>query len=386
MMMRRLLPGLVCLLLSGPLYPAADRRAEPLVGRIKAVRKEGAGNVEAAKAWRELVRLGPSVLFDVLAGIDNVDAVSANWLRAAVDAIAERELNAGRALPAKALEAFVKDTKNSGTARRVAYEWLVRSDKKAPARLLPGMLNDPGRELRRDAVELAVEKARSLKAPAQKMAAIAAFKGVLAAARDRDQVDAIIKELKVRGVEVDVQKQFNFIGKWLLVGPFDNTNMAGFNKAYAPEKGVDIQGELAGKQGKVRWIEHATSDPYGVVDLNKALGKNMGAVGYALAELESSAERPVELRAGSNNAIKIFLNGKQIVAHEERHHGTRMDLYVGVGTLKKGRNRILVKVCQDEQTVSWAQSWGFQLRVCDSLGGAVPIRPVDVRKQREPQR
>src|SRR5262249_43820163 len=66
--------------------------------------------------------------------------------------------------------------------------------------------------------------------------------------------------------------------------------------------------------------------------------------------------------------------------------GVRMDQYVGVGTLKKGRNRILVKVCQDEQTASFAQTWGFQLRVCDSLGGAVPIQIVGVRKQRELQR
>ena len=112
------------------------------------------------------------------------------------------------------------------------------------------------------------------------------------------------------------------------------------------------------------------------MDLNTALGKNMGALGYALAEVDSPSTRPVELRAGSDNAIKIFLNGKPIVSHDECHHGTRMDQYVGVGTLKKGRNTILVKVCQDEQTASFAQSWGFQLRVCDSLGGAVPVTNV----------
>ena len=94
----------------------------------------------------------------------------------------------------------------------------------------------------------------------------------------------------------------------------------------------------------------------------------------------------MELRAGTNNAIKIFLNGKLIVSRDEYHHGVRMDQYVGVGLLKKGRNRILIKVCQDEQTASFAQSWGFQLRVCDSLGGPVPMRVVDARKQWEPQR
>src|SRR5438105_2618118 len=126
-------PALIGLLLAGPIDAAGDRRVEPLVARIKAVRKEGAGNPDAARAWRELVQLGSAALFDVLAGIDDVDAVSANWLRSAVDAIAERERNAGRALPAKALEAFVTDTKNSGAARRLAYEWLAREDKTAPA-------------------------------------------------------------------------------------------------------------------------------------------------------------------------------------------------------------------------------------------------------------
>ncbi|MBI1913300.1 MAG: hypothetical protein HYS12_00865 [Planctomycetes bacterium] len=380
--------GLVwlCLLLPGSHCSAADGSVESLVGRIKAVRKEGAGNPDAAKAWRELVQLGPAALIDILAGIDDIDAVSANWLRSAVDAIAERELNAGRALPAKALEAFVTGRKHSGAARRLAYEWLARVDKTAPSRLLPGMLNDPGQELRRDAIDFALEKARARKAPGQKEAAVVAFKELLAAARDPDQVDAIAKELKERGVAVDLQTQFNFIGRWRLLGPFDNTKMAGFDRAYPPEQRIDVQADHAGKHGKIRWIEHATADPYGMVDLNNALGKNMGAVGYALAEVDSPSERRVELRAGSNNAIKIFLNGKQIVSRDEYHHGVRMDQYASVGTLKKGRNRILVKVCQDEQTASWAQSWGFQLRVCDSLGGAVPIQVVGVRKQREPQR
>src|SRR5713101_5976723 len=168
MAMKGFLPVLCCLLIPSSICSAAEGRADPLLARIKAVRKEGAGNPDAAKAWRELVQLGPAILFDILAGIDDADAVSANWLRSAVDAIAERERNAGRALPAKALETFVTNTKNSGAARRVAYEWLVRVDKTAPGRLLPGMLNDPGRELRRDAIDFALEKARALKIPGNK--------------------------------------------------------------------------------------------------------------------------------------------------------------------------------------------------------------------------
>jgi hypothetical protein len=39
--------------------------------------------------------------------------------------------------------------------------------------------------------------------------------------------------------------------------------------------------------------------------------------------------------------------------------------------MKAGKNRILLKVCQNEQTEDWAQTWRFQLRVCDAAGTAV---------------
>src|SRR5689334_20049644 len=60
-----------------------------LVARIRAVGGEGAGNAEAAAAWKELVRLGPGALPEVLAALDDAGPVAANWLRAAVDAVAE---------------------------------------------------------------------------------------------------------------------------------------------------------------------------------------------------------------------------------------------------------------------------------------------------------
>ena len=46
--------------------------------------------------------------------------------------------------------------------------------------------------------------------------------------------------------------------------------------------------------------------------------------------------------------------------------------HAGAGTLKAGRNEILIKVCQNEQKEDWAQMWSFQLRTCDSVGSAVP--------------
>jgi hypothetical protein len=49
----------------------------------------------------------------------------------------------------------------------------------------------------------------------------------------------------------------------------------------------------------------------------------------------------------------------------------RIDQYRAQAKLQPGTNRLLLKICQNEQTEDWAQRWSFQLRVCDSTGTAV---------------
>jgi hypothetical protein len=349
----------------------------PLLAAVKAVGKEGAGNPEAAGAWKALARLGPDALPAVLAALPDGDPTAANWLRPAVDAIAERAARDGRPLPAAELERFVKDARHGNAARRIAYELLCRADKTAPDRLLPGMLQDRSPELRRDAVAAATESARKLLDGGDKEAATAAYRKALSGACDKDQVDAIAQRLKALGRPVDLAAHFGFLRTWHLLAPFDNHGGVGFKEAYPPEKGVDLAAVYKGKGGKeARWAAHTTDSPYGAVDLNKALGKQKGTVAYAFAAIDSPTERPVQVRVGSINAVKIFLNGKELFAREEYHHGVEMDQYVAAGTLKAGRNEVLLKVCQNEQSEEWAQAWGFQARLCDAAGAAVPFKPA----------
>jgi hypothetical protein len=352
--------------------PAAD--VKPLLAQVQAIGREGARNADAGTAWRQIVDAGPEALLPILSALDTADATAANWLRTAVDAIAERELAAGRPLPAAQLERFVRETAHAGGARRLAYEWLSRVDAQAPGRLLPGMLQDPSPELRRDAVARVVQEADVLLKRDDKPAATAALQRALKGALDKDQVDQVAKQLKQLGVQVDLAAHFGFLRTWELLGPFDNSGGAGFARVYPPEQRIDPAGAGKGKKdAELRWTRFTTSDSYGLVDLNKAIGKNMGALAYAFAAVESPAARPVEIRVGSNNAVKIFLNGKELFFREEYHHGMRMDQHVGVGTLNAGRNEVLLKVCQNEQKEDWAQSWSFQLRICDAVGTPVPV-------------
>lgn len=363
---------LVAVASAAPLRAADDVPA--LLAAVKAVGKEGNGNPAASKAWQALARLGPDALPAILAGFDDDNPVATNWLRAAVDAVAGRTLKDKKPLPAAALEKLVLDTKNSAAGRRAAYEWLVRVDPSAPARLLPGFLHDRSPELRRDAVAVRLEAANAALAKGDKPAAVAALREALSGACDKDQVDEIAKKLKEQGVAVDLAAHFGFVRTWQLVAPFDNPKGANFAVVYPPEKGVDLTATYKGKGGaECRWAPFTTDKPYGEVDLNKALGKKKGAIAYARAVVVSEGARRAEIRVGCINALKVFYNGKEVFACEECHHGSEMDQYIIPVTLKAGRNELLLKVCQNEQTEPWAQEWSFQARLCDATGAAIPV-------------
>jgi hypothetical protein len=385
-MHRWLTAGVFLALAAGVLAaPATTQPGEiaDLLQRIKKVGHEGAGNVEAGQAWKALVAHGRPALVPILSAMNDDDLTSSNWLRPAFEAIAERTLKDGKPLPAAALKKFVAQTRNPGSARRVAYEWLVKIDKSTPDRFLPTMLLDPSPELRRDAVARVIEQGQALVEKNDDKSARQAFQRALTGACDKDQVDTIAAALGKLGAKVDLQAHFGVVSTWHVIAPFDHTNNRGWDVAYPPEKGVDLNRTYKGKGGKeAKWVTIHTKEPYGYVDLNKELDKMKGTIAYAWAVIDSPKERLIEVRAGSANALKIFLNGKLIFAREEYHHAMDFDQYAARGTLRAGKNEILLKVCQNEQTENWAQVWAFQLRLCDAVGAAVPFTEAEKKEKR----
>jgi hypothetical protein len=372
--MRRIPTFALMVALVSSLGFAGDVDVGPLIQKIRAVGPRGEGHREATTAWKSLSQADSSQLVEILAGMKGADLLALNWLRSAAESIADRDVKSGRKLPVQSLEAFLSDTKQAPRARRLAYELIATVDKNAEQRLIPRLADDPSVELRRDAVALLLKDANSIDAEKGKDRAIAAYRRAFASARDLDQIKDASEKLKKLGATPNLREHFGFILSWKLIGPFDNTNKKGFDVAYPPESAIDLNASYDGKQGKVSWISHTTQDENGLVDLNKAISKHMGAVAYAYAEFNSDQQRDVELRLGCINGNKIWLNGELLTANHVYHTGMQIDQYVAQGTLKKGTNKILIKVAQNEQTDTWAQNWQFQFRICDSVG--TPIAQV----------
>jgi hypothetical protein len=363
-----ILSATIGLLAPPTLFGATPSKA---IRSILAVGAEGQGNAEAAVAWQDLAKSNASVLIDILEAMGDANPISLNWLRSAVDTIAARELSAGRKLPVSRIEKFLGDTAHHPRARRLAYELIAQAEPDRAESLIAKMLDDPSPELRRDAVERLVAEAKQLRE-----AAIAKYEMALKSARESEQIEAVAKTLKELGRPVKLANVFGWVSEWQVIGPFDSAGGAGFANVFAPEQAIDLQGEYDGKSGKVRWQPLTTTNDFGLVDLNKPLGSLKGVAGYAYAEIAADKARVVELRLGCKNAWKVWHNGKFLFGRDEYHRGMEIDQYRLKTELQPGKNAILVKVCQNEQTEEWTKEWEFQLRITDALG-----TPIDFARR-----
>ena len=188
-------PWLACAAMCVSLQAAEPSRLAGAVEALKNVAAAGAGHESAMAAWQVLAKTDASSIPFILESMDGANDYAINWLRSAVETIAQRGADGGRRLPVESLTAFVRDTRHHPRGRRLAYELIARADPAAGRELLPGFLNDPGPELRRDAVEQVTTQAGADLAAGRKEQATAAFQKAIAYARDVDQVDAIAKKL-----------------------------------------------------------------------------------------------------------------------------------------------------------------------------------------------
>lgn len=341
------------------------------IAAIQNVKGQGVGNAAASVAWRKIVAGDAGTLVRLLKAIDVDNPLAANWLRSAVETIASREIEKGAAIPLAELGEFLLDRNQDPRARRLAFNLIARVSKPTAEMLVPGMLNDPSTELRRDAVQRLIDEGSTLAKAEKKDEAAILLRQALHAARDVTQVETIARQLRDLKRPVDLPRHFGFLMDWKIIGPFDNTDRKGFVEIFPPEKEVDFKATYDGRKQKVAWSEFSTKDDYGMVDVNQKYGELKETTAYLYTEFVSDADRAVELRLGCKNAWKIWLNGEFVFGRDEYHRGIRIDQYQLKVQMKKGHNRILIKLCQNEQNEKWTKEWQFQLRVCDATGTAI---------------
>lgn len=332
----------------------------------------GAGASSALReAWQVIAGTPPDEWAAIFAAMAEASPLASNWLRSAIDAASQQATLTDANV--EQLRAVIANAEYGNLGRRAAYEVLIDHQPELREPLLETLLDDPDELLRFEAVGLALRRAESLEGEAQ----LDAYRKAISHARVLSQVEQAAEALEKLGEPRELTGLMGLITAVRLIGPFDNTEQAGFDRVYAPEDVLEPAGEYQGKGAAgaefetVSWQPHQSTDRLGVVDLNTAVAAEKSAVAYAWVTVQSDAARDVELRYSSPGATKVWLNQKLVAANEIYHNGNQFDQFSTSATLREGENQLLVKVCQNDQPQPWAQRWSLQLRICDATGGSI---------------
>ncbi|MGL4461164.1 MAG: DUF7133 domain-containing protein, partial [Planctomycetia bacterium] len=131
---------------------------------------------------------------------------------------------------------------------------------------------------------------------------------------------------------------------WKFVGPFDNADRQGLETAFPPEAEVDVSKKYQGKNGKeIAWRDGDFPD--GRVNDLRLFGAGLDNDGVVYLTREITVDRAVEVQAslGSDDALKVFLNGKALYTVDASRSCMADQDFVSL-KLSPGKNRLMLKV------------------------------------------
>jgi tetratricopeptide (TPR) repeat protein len=162
-------------------------------------------------------------------------------------------------------------------------------------------------------------------------------------------------------------RQLNRVGmpmeaSWMVIGPFENKN--GFRKRYPPEKGIRLDRTYREIYGDLSWQPAMDGHDDGFINFKELYKPFNWSVGYGLLFVRTAEKKQVQFRFGTDDGSKIWLNNKKIWAFNQEGPAV-FDHYKVDVTLKKGLNKILIKVCNG------ISDWGFFFRITDTAGNGI---------------
>jgi len=191
-------------------------------------------------------------------------------------------------------------------------------------------------EWNNDATAAIIRLARQLGAVynRQALAALEEIKSQAVGDEAKRQAEAAIKAVQNVG-----QSPEGFIVAWLLSGPFTQSGKSGpelFDVVFAPEE----------SDGDAEWrpVTVPPGGKPGLVEMDKIFGGNDRAA-YLKTQLAADREQDAILELGSDDGIKVWLNGQVVHTNNATRPCTPSQDKIKV-KLKQGANALLMKITQ----------------------------------------
>ncbi len=142
------------------------------------------------------------------------------------------------------------------------------------------------------------------------------------------------------------------ITAWKVIGPFPNPEMKDLDTPYPPEKEWDMSASYEGINGQAASWRKASS-PSGKMSVTHMFDPYDNCVVYGAAIVNSPEGGDTTLLLGSDDGVKVWLNGEVVWRHQIRR-GIQIDDDAVDVKLKKGENKLLIKISQGPGDMGWA--------------------------------
>ena len=164
------------------------------------------------------------------------------------------------------------------------------------------------------------------------------------------------------GKPINLHKEFGTIKQWKIAGPYSGGDeLAGHNTAYEPEQGMNSEDVV---DGKIQWQTIYAEDDLAGIDLTKCFDTTENVSAYARCYVTSPVEQEAQIRLGTNDAGKLWLNGELI--YDYPYEGTAyLDRDILPVKLPEGKSTLLLKI------TNGLLNWGFVVRITDDEGKAL---------------
>ncbi|NLV44652.1 MAG: hypothetical protein GXY07_09155 [Candidatus Hydrogenedentes bacterium] len=184
-----------------------------------------------------------------------------------------------------------------------------------------------------------------------------------------EAVRGAVGAMRGRGPNPEFARAIGVVNHWQFVGPFPWNISEGFKPVFINEPEVSLDASYPAGDKTLQWHAADSTDAAGLYDLFGVIGTVEQSVAFAFVQIEVAEGGPAQLRAGSDDGLRVWVNG-EVALENDVDRGYDVDQDVADITLRPGTNTLLAQITQR------AGGWAFGLRITRPDGTPYPFTIV----------
>ena len=185
-----------------------------------------------------------------------------------------------------------------------------------------------------------------------------------------DSVRHAVHAMRAHGPNPAFARSLGYINQWWMTGPFPWNPNSGFEVDFIGEPEVSLADTYEVDGETLAWERRESTDAAALFDLMTHVSPSENVVAFAYAEIKVDEGGPAQVRLGSDDGIRVWVNGEEVF-QIDADRGYDIDQNIAEITLRDGKNVILSQITQ------LLGGWAFTMRLTHPDGRPLEFEIVE---------